>query len=1023
MTTEFSADNDSAISALIESIRQSEQRLASLVEVDPNSAQSQHAREFLQQRSQFEPELPGPAVESRFSIEFRILLDLLPGMICFKDTRNRILLVNQKVADSVGLTVDMIEGRSCEEIYPDDAARFYLDDLEVIESGQPKLGYVEVMQNQAGREVWVQTDKIPYYGPEGEIVGIVVMARDVTERKETEEALRASEERFRALELNSWDAVHLLSHEGIILYESPAVRRVLGYEPEDLIGRNSFEMIHPDDFARVAADFAPLATTPGITLTADVRVRHRDGSWRMMECIATNMLEHPAIQAIAVNYRDITERQANEQAIRASAEHFRFLDNLSQATRGLSDSPQILDVMSRMLGQYLKASRCAYADVESDGDRFTIINDYTDGCPTTVGNYELSLFGERAVNSLQRGETLVIRDVDTELTQEDGGDTFNAIGIKAIITCPLVKDGVLCALMAVHQQTPRDWQPRDVAIVQDVVERCWAALERRTAEEKLRDSRAFAQSIADNSTSLIFVFDLETRSNVYANRDLSEVLGYSSPEIAELGDRLLPLIIHPDDLPGVEETNREMAGDTENRVRDIEYRVKDAKGDVHWLWTRLSVFRRRPSGAAWQVMGTSQDITERKRAENALSNALEETERQVEARTAELATANAELQVAVASADTANLAKSEFLSRMSHELRTPMNAVFGYAQLLEMQYEDPKIKKFARAILLGGKHLLKMINEVLDISRVETGELSISPESVEFAEALSQAVILVQPMANAAKIRLIVHPLENEAVCVLADRQRLVQVLINLISNAIKYNYRGGRVEVRFRELDGGISRIEISDSGRGISEIDQAMLFQPFQRFGDLAIEGTGLGLALSERFARLMGGNLGLAESSPAGSTFYVELNTASCITAHAAIVHFDPLSTQALTSRRASVLYIEDNPSNMRLIETVLGEFQSICLIPAIDAASGLELARQHIPDLILLDLHLPDMPGEDVLNRLKLDPATNAIPVVILSADATQRQIDSLLKCGATDYLTKPIDLVLFFDILEKHLPVQ
>jgi len=379
------------------------------------------------------------------------------------------------------------------------------------------------------------------------------------------------------------------------------------------------------------------------------------------------------------------------------------------------------------------------------------------------------------------------------------------------------------------------------------------------------------------------------------------------------------------------------------------------------------------------------------------------------------------LRQAKQAAEEGNRAKSEFLSRMSHELRTPLNAILGFAQLLEMRYDDPQITEAARFILKGGRHLLQMINEVLDLARIESGRMNMSIESVNAAEVLSQAVGLVRPLAETAGIVLFVEALDETSMAK-ADRQRLIQVLINLLSNAIKYNKPSGTVRVRCTGESGEKLRFEVTDEGRGISEEDREMLFQPFQRFGDQSIEGTGLGLALSQRFVRQMNGDLILLQSSSGGSTFCIELDRMANRVHELSVLEGGAASGTPLERLSGTVLYVEDNLSNIRLMEVLFANSDRLTLVPATQGQMGLEFAREHKPDLILLDLHLPDLSGAEVLLKLKSDPATQSVPVTILSADASPATAAKLLAAGADEYLTKPLDLERLFEVLEKHLPL-
>ncbi|HTS76354.1 MAG TPA: ATP-binding protein [Bryobacteraceae bacterium] len=381
------------------------------------------------------------------------------------------------------------------------------------------------------------------------------------------------------------------------------------------------------------------------------------------------------------------------------------------------------------------------------------------------------------------------------------------------------------------------------------------------------------------------------------------------------------------------------------------------------------------------------------------------------------------LELAKQQAEAANQAKSEFLSRMSHELRTPLNSILGFAQLLELATLDERDRDNVAHILKGGYHLLDLINEILDLSRIEAGRLSLSPEPIAIREVLVDALDLVRPLAAERRINMTPESAISLGQHVRADRQRLKQVLLNLLSNAIKYNRERGSVLVSGREIAPDRLRVEVVDSGVGISEEGLKKIFRPFERLtaDQTEVGGTGLGLALSKRLIEAMGGTIGVESSAGLGSRFYIELELAEDPSKWLDD-HLETMETPVAADRHSgTVLYVEDNVSNLRLIERIMEHCPDVRLITAMLGQLGLDLAEMHAPDWILLDLHLPDLPGEEVLRRLRHNPRTRHIPVTILSADATRGQIARLLSEGARDYLTKPVDVRQLMRLLQQTLP--
>jgi len=399
---------------------------------------------------------------------------------------------------------------------------------------------------------------------------------------------------------------------------------------------------------------------------------------------------------------------------------------------------------------------------------------------------------------------------------------------------------------------------------------------------------------------------------------------------------------------------------------------------------------------------------------------------QLQATQAELKNANIVAEEARAVAEKANLAKSNFLSSMSHELRTPLNAILGFAQLLEVGSPPPTDSQNIKLqqIIKSGWYLLELINEILDLAVIESGKVSLSLEPVPLVEVMRECEAMIESQALQHNIRINYHPFDHSWL-VNADRTRVKQVLVNLLSNAVKYNRKQGTVDVTCTASTPERIRISIKDSGAGLSEDQLAQLFQPFNRLGQETgtEEGTGIGLVVTRKLVELMGGAIGVKSTVGVGSEFCIELirdMTPQLAAENTIPTEYAPHAQENAALR--TLLYVEDNPANLMLVEQIIEDHSHIRMLSARDGDIGLALARAHLPDMILLDINLPGLSGLEVLKLLRADPATLHIPVIALSANAMLRDIETGLAAGFLRYLTKPIKINELMDALGEALKV-
>ncbi|AUX46494.1 uncharacterized protein SOCE26_080000 [Sorangium cellulosum] len=745
-----------------------------------------------------------------------------------------------------------------------------------------------------------------------------------------------------------------------------------GYTRDELTGRMTLaDLTHPDDRAGHQAAVDRLERGEVHECQFEKRYVRKDGAvlWvHVTDSVVRRAAGRP--DRILAVVQDITARKRAE-------ERLRLLYAVGEATRPAADPRDVMSATTRLLGEHLKATRCAYAGVEPDNDQFTIEDWTAQGVPSSAGTYSLDRFGPRAAADMREGRTLVVRDMDREVSPAEGADMFNALGIKAIVCCPLVKGGRLVAMMAVHQAAPRDWQPEEIAIVEEVVERSWAHIERLRAELE----RARFALLAENAHDFVGIAGPDL-TPLYVNRAGMALIGLDSAD--ELRATKVLDFFFPEDHPTLRDeflprVAREGAAEIEVRFRHFK------TGEPIWM-TYGVVALKDTSGRLTGFATVSRNISERRRAEEALKEA--------------------------------DRRKDEFLAILAHELRNPLAPIRTGLQTLKRSPADGPEAERTLAIMerqLG--HMVRLIDDLLDVSRITRGKIDLRKERIDVATVIENAVEASRPLVEAGKHTLSVA-LPDEPLWLDADLTRLAQVVNNLINNAAKYTPDGGRIELSVRR-EGREALVVVKDSGAGISGEMLPRVFEMFAQ-ADRTLErahgGLGVGLTLVHRLVQMHGGTVHVeSEGLNRGSTFTVRL---PLLDAPAKADAKPPESGRVKGNAPGKrVLVVDDNRDGAETLALLLEIFGHSTQI-AYDGPGALEAVQTFRPDVAFLDIGLPGFSGYEVARRFREDPTLRSTVLVALTGWGADEYRQKSREAGFDFHLTKPVQAAQVRDILSR-----
>jgi len=915
-----------------------------------------------------------------------VTLNSIGDAVIATDAEARITLMNPLAEQLTGWTQVSAAGRPVDEIFhiinKDTRHPATIPVMETLAHGTIQgLANHTVLIAHDGSECDIADSCAPIRNRDAQVIGAVLVFRDVTGEYAVQQALHDSTAQIQTILNTVVDGIITLhAIGGIVETVNPAAERMFGYTAAELNGQN-FSILIPE-FDRDQHNgngsleyYSASDEARAIGLGREVVGRRKDGSIFPLE-MATSEMWLGGQRYFTGILRDITARkQAEESLVKAGALQSAIFNsaNFSSIATDAKGVIQIFNVGAENMLGYTAAD---------------VMNKIT---PAEISDPQ---------EVIARAKALSV-ELETPITPGFEALVFKASrGIEDIYELTYIrKDG--SSFPAVVSVTAlRDANSKIIGYLLIGTDNS----ARKQVEEQLRwteeSFRLMVESVTDYA---IVMLDPEGRV-VSWNSGAQRIKGYSAEEIVgQHFSRFYPL---EDIERGAPQRDLDIVT-AMGRFEDEGWRVRK-NGSTFWANVVYTAIRDQ-SGNLRGYAKLTRDLTERKR----LDQVLQEK--------------NAELESAKSVAEKANRAKSDFLSSMSHELRTPLNAILGFAQLLEAGSPPPTDAQKIRLhqIIKAGWYLLELINEILDLALIESGKLSLSREPVALIDVIIECQAMIEPQAQQRDIKLTFIPFD-ETWFASADRTRVKQVLINLLSNAIKYNREHGTVEVKCIESTPERLRISVKDTGEGLAPEKLAQLFQPFNRLGQESSceEGTGIGLVVTKQLVELMGGAIGVESTVGVGSEFWIDLlrDVTPQLAAGNAMSSEPALQTQENATPRI-LLYVEDNPANLMLVEQIIESHPQVRMLSARDGNLGIALARAHLPDVILMDINLPGISGIQALKILRKDPATMHIPVVAISANAMPRDIEKGLEAGFFRYLTKPIKINEFMNALDDALKLS